>query len=130
MTTPNQPQPDAGAGLKKTMRDKLRLIGQRLRGNASDTPRTDAFDRSQGIFYKYGAAIAFARELERELIAATPAPHASIAALTPTGHDGGIGVDKDRLFHLFHHEGPMAQPGDTLTEWLASIDAARAPTQP
>lgn len=32
--------------------------------------------------------------------------------------------ERRRLAHLFHHESPMAEPGDTFTEWCADIDTA------
>jgi len=35
-----------------------------------------------------------------------------------------LAKERARLLHLFHHESPMAEPGDTLNEWLAQIDAA------
>lgn len=35
-----------------------------------------------------------------------------------------LAKEQARLLHLFHHESPMAEPGDTLNEWLAQIDAA------
>lgn len=28
-----------------------------------------------------------------------------------------------RLFHVFHHDGPRAMPGDTFSKWCDSIDA-------
>lgn len=35
-----------------------------------------------------------------------------------------LAKERARLTHLFHHESPMAEPGDTFTEWCADIDAA------
>lgn len=35
-----------------------------------------------------------------------------------------LAKEQARMLHLFHHESPMAEPGDTLNEWLAQIDAA------
>ena len=32
--------------------------------------------------------------------------------------------ERRRLFHLFHYEPPMAEPGDTFVEWCADIDTA------
>ena len=32
--------------------------------------------------------------------------------------------ERRRLAHLFHYESPMAEPGDTFTEWCTDIDAA------
>jgi hypothetical protein len=46
--------------------------------------------------------------------------------LTPTTQGGGMGADTARLFHIFHHEGPMAGAGCTFDQWVASIDAAIA----
>lgn len=100
-------------------RDRLRVECERLRKDAADytqwiackmlQPEWDSFKKSLEVIEHW-----------KQRAEKSEAGEASLRA--------ELAKERARLFHLFHHESPMAQPGDTLADWCAAIDAEIAST--